>query len=129
MVRRRRPRKDVGRLASQVAASCAASSKPTYTPHIDSGDFVIVINAKDVRLTGRKDEQKIYGTPLSRRVEDAHGGRDAADQAGEDGRARRLGHAAPQSAGSSPDPQTEGRYAGREHPHEAQKPEPIAVEG
>ena len=50
----------LGRLASQVAARLRGKHNPLYTPHVDCGDFVIVINADKVRLTGRKTEQKMY---------------------------------------------------------------------
>ena len=50
----------VGRLASIVAMRLRGKHKPTYTPHVDGGDFVVVVNAKNVRLTGRKLEQKEY---------------------------------------------------------------------
>ena len=60
MVYRRRPRQDVGTPGQPGAALLRGKHKPTYTPHVDSGDYVIVINAKDVRLTGKKMDQKIY---------------------------------------------------------------------
>lgn len=50
----------LGRLASQVAAILRGKNKPIYTPHVDTGDFVIIINADKVRLTGRKLDQKLY---------------------------------------------------------------------
>lgn len=50
----------LGRLASQVAAILRGKNKPTYTPHVDTGDHVIVINADKVVLTGKKLDQKIY---------------------------------------------------------------------
>lgn len=50
----------LGRLASAVAQLIRGKHKPTYTPHMDGGDFVVVINASQVRLTGRKMEQKRY---------------------------------------------------------------------
>jgi len=50
----------LGRLASHVATVLRGKHKPTYTPHVDGGDFVVVVNAKNVRLTGRKAEQKEY---------------------------------------------------------------------
>lgn len=52
--------KVLGRLASQVAAILRGKHKPTFTPHVDGGDFVIVVNAEKVRLTGRKLERKVY---------------------------------------------------------------------
>ncbi|MDD2647885.1 MAG: 50S ribosomal protein L13 [Eubacteriales bacterium] len=50
----------LGRLASQVANILRGKNKPTYTPHVDTGDYVIIINADKVVLTGRKLDQKIY---------------------------------------------------------------------
>ena len=50
----------LGRLASQVAAVLRGKNKPTFTPHVDTGDFVIVLNCDKVVLTGKKLEQKIY---------------------------------------------------------------------
>ena len=50
----------LGRLASQVAAILRGKNKPIYTPHVDTGDYVIVINADKVKLTGKKLDQKIY---------------------------------------------------------------------
>lgn len=50
----------LGRLASRVASVLAGKNKPTYTPHVDTGDFVIVINCKDLVLTGNKLEDKYY---------------------------------------------------------------------
>ncbi len=50
----------LGRFASHLANILRGKHKPTYTPHVDGGDFVVVVNAKNVRLTGRKLEQKQY---------------------------------------------------------------------
>ncbi len=50
----------LGRLATQIAVLLRGKHKPTFTPHIDGGDFVVVINAEKVRLTGRKPDQKMY---------------------------------------------------------------------
>lgn len=50
----------LGRLATHVAALLRGKHRPTYTPHLDNGDFVIVVNAAKVRLTGSKSGQKIY---------------------------------------------------------------------
>ena len=52
--------KTLGRLASEVASILRGKKKPIYTPHVDTGDYVIVINAEKVRVTGKKEEQKIY---------------------------------------------------------------------
>ena len=48
----------LGRLAVSIANALRGRDKPTYTPHVDTGDFVIVINAEKVKLTGSKEEQK-----------------------------------------------------------------------
>ena len=50
----------VGRLASIVALRLRGKHKPTYTPHVDDGDNVVIINAEKIVLTGRKREQKVY---------------------------------------------------------------------
>ena len=52
--------KTLGRLASEVAKILRGKHKPIYTPHVDTGDHVIVINAEKVRLTGKKLDQKMY---------------------------------------------------------------------
>jgi large subunit ribosomal protein L13 len=52
----------LGRLASKIAVILQGKHKPTYTPHVDTGDFVIVINAEKVRVTGRKEETLEYDT-------------------------------------------------------------------
>lgn len=50
----------LGRLASEIAKILSGKTKPTYTPHVDTGDHVIVINAEKVVLTGKKLDQKLY---------------------------------------------------------------------
>ncbi|QNM04925.1 50S ribosomal protein L13 [Qiania dongpingensis] len=50
----------LGRLASEVAAVLRGKNKPTFTPHIDTGDYVIIVNAEKVKVTGKKMDQKIY---------------------------------------------------------------------
>ncbi|ADU96352.1 50S ribosomal protein L13 [Thermovibrio ammonificans] len=52
--------KTLGRLASEIAKILMGKHKPTYTPHVDGGDFVVVINADKIHVTGRKLEKKIY---------------------------------------------------------------------
>src|SRR5690606_19069387 len=52
--------KSLGRVASRAAAILRGKHKPQFTPHVDTGDFVIIVNADQVRLTGRKLDQKIY---------------------------------------------------------------------
>ena len=50
----------LGRLASEVAKVLRGKNKPEYTPHIDTGDYVIVVNAEKVKVTGKKLQQKVY---------------------------------------------------------------------
>lgn len=50
----------LGRMASQVAAILRGKNKPTYTPHVDTGDFVIIVNADKAVLTGKKLDDKVY---------------------------------------------------------------------
>ena len=50
----------LGRLAVKIANRLRGKHKPTYTPHVDTGDFVVVINARSVKLTGKKNDQKTY---------------------------------------------------------------------
>ena len=52
----------LGRLAAQVANILRGKDKPVYTPHLDAGDFVVVINAEKIRLTGKKETQKSFMT-------------------------------------------------------------------
>jgi large subunit ribosomal protein L13 len=50
----------LGRLASQIANILRGKAKPTFTKHMDSGDFVVVVNAEKIMLTGKKEDQKVY---------------------------------------------------------------------
>ncbi len=52
--------KPLGRAASQIASVLRGKHKPNFTPHVDNGDYVIVLNAEKVMLTGKKEEQKLY---------------------------------------------------------------------
>ena len=63
----------LGRLATEVASRLRGKNKPNFTPHLDTGDFVIVINAEKVQVTGKKSDQKLYrrhsGRPGGMKVE------------------------------------------------------------
>ncbi len=52
--------KVLGRLAAQIASRLRGKHKPQYTPHVDTGDYIVVVNAAKLRVTGRKAERKIY---------------------------------------------------------------------
>ena len=116
----------LGRLSSQVAAILRGKNKPIYTPHVDTGDHVIIINADKVRLTGKKLEQKMY-----RHHSGWTGGlkETRLDKMLETHPERVIEHAV---KGMLPK-NALGRkmfgklhvYAGAEHPHAAQKPETL----
>ena len=120
----------LGRLATQVAQILKGKTKPTYTPHVDVGDFVIVINAEKVRLTGNKADQKNYY---------AHSGyqgglKETSFKQMLEKHPERIIEKAVK--GMLPK-NTLGRamgmklkvYAGSEHPHAAQNPRKIELEG
>ncbi|GAB4263301.1 MAG: 50S ribosomal protein L13 [Deferrisomatales bacterium] len=116
----------LGRLASRIAMILRGKTKPTYTPHVDTGDFVIVLNAEKVRLTGRKLDQKMYWR---------HSGYPGGIKGNT---ARQMLARKPEEVlrlavrGMLPK-NTLGRhmlkklriYAGPEHPHQAQQPKPL----
>jgi large subunit ribosomal protein L13 len=62
----------LGRMAARIAPILMGKTKPTYTPHVDTGDYVIVVNADKIRVTGKKGDQKEYdhytGYPSGRKV-------------------------------------------------------------
>lgn len=122
--------KTLGRLASQVAAILRGKHKPTFTPHVDTGDFVIVVNAEQVRLTGNKLQQKIYyrhsGYPGGLR-----------ERTAEQLLATRPERVIEQAVwGMLPHTRLGRRqirklkvYKGAAHPHEAQQPEVLEING
>jgi large subunit ribosomal protein L13 len=118
----------LGRLASQIATILRGKHKPTFTPHVDTGDFVIVTNASQVRLTGRKLDQKLYhrhsGYPGGLRSIDARTVR-------EDDPERMIQQAVkgmlPKNRLSRQLIKKLKVYAGSEHPHAAQQPKPLPV--
>jgi large subunit ribosomal protein L13 len=117
----------LGRLATRIADTLRGKRKPQYAPHVDTGDFVVVVNCERVRVTGKKLEQKRYyrhtGYPggirertlaeqLARRPEEVirHAVRGMLP-------ANRIGRAQLKKLKI---------YAGAEHPHTAQQPAPLA---
>lgn len=118
----------LGRLASEVARVLRGKNKPTYTPSIDTGDFVIVINAEKVEVTGRKRTQKLYrrhsGRPGGMKVETF-----------EKLQARLPERIVEQAVKGMLPKNTLGRqlftklkvYAGSEHPHQAQQPQTLEI--
>jgi large subunit ribosomal protein L13 len=118
----------LGRLAAQVAHVLRGKHKPTYTPHLDTGDHVVIINADKVRLTGNKIDQKIWyrhsgfpGGLRELRYDKLMAERPAVvvEKAVKGMLPRnRLGRAMARKLNV---------YAGAEHPHAAQKPQPMVV--
>ncbi|GAB6138751.1 50S ribosomal protein L13 [Halanaerobaculum tunisiense] len=115
--------KTLGRATTEIAKVLQGKHKPTYTPHMDTGDFVIVVNAAEVHLTGNKLEQKQY-----RKHSDYPGGlkETAYDELLKDAPEKAIKKAV---KGMLPSTKL-GRkmikklkvYAGAEHPHQAQEP-------
>ena len=118
----------LGRLAVRIADVLRGRHKPTYTPHLDTGDYVIVTNAEKVKLTGRKEEQKHYmfytgwmGNEYYRNVADF--------------RAKKPEFLVQNAVrGMLPKNKLARQmltklkvYAGPDHPHEAQQPSPLPV--
>ncbi|MFP4057462.1 MAG: 50S ribosomal protein L13 [Candidatus Brocadiia bacterium] len=118
--------KVLGRLASRVATILQGKHRPTYTPHLDTGDFVIVVNAEKVKITGRKLDQRLYhrqskhvgnlkSIPMREMLEK---------------HPERLVHEAvrrmlPRSRLGAKMLRKLKIYAGRDHPHQAQNPKPL----
>jgi len=118
----------LGRLATKAAMLLMGKTKPIYTPFIDTGDHVIVINAEKIKLTGQKEEQKIY-----RRHSGYPGG--LSEIQAKKVRATRPVRIIEQAiAGMLPKSKMGKQmyrklnvYAGDKHPHQAQKPAELAV--
>lgn len=121
----------LGRLASQIALRLRGKHKTMYTPHIDCGDNIIVVNAEKVKLTGRKAEQKTYYWHTG------HPGGIKERKAGQvlDGKhpERVVQKAVERMISRNPLGRQQMRklhvYAGAEHPHAAQNPEVLDVAG
>jgi len=118
----------LGRLASEIAARLRGKHNPLFTPHVDCGDFVVVVNADKIMLTGRKHQQKMYysysgfigglkeitaGKLLEKRPEDLI-------------RFAVKGMLPKNTLGRSMFKKLKV-YAGSTHPHEAQQPQPFDV--
>jgi large subunit ribosomal protein L13 len=120
--------KSLGRLASRLAVVLQGKHRPSYTPHIDTGDFVVVLNVEKIKITGKKREQKVYG-----KYTGYSGGRKTITLGELMNRnpAAVLEYAVKRML-------PKGRlgrrmfkklnaYKGTEHPHEAQKPQPVEL--
>ena len=118
----------LGKVAVAATNLLRGKTRPTFTPHVDTGDFVVVINAKDVVLTGKKEQQKIYTSKAgfigNQRVENVERVRGRRPQLLIERAVKgmiphnRLGNA------------VIGKlkiYADAEHPHAAQNPKPVTL--
>jgi large subunit ribosomal protein L13 len=119
--------KPLGRIASKIATVLRGKNKPTFTPHVDTGDFVIVVNAKKVLLTGRKLEQKQYvrhsGEPGGFRSE-TYG--DVLERKPELPIQKAVKGMLPKNVLGRELLTKLKVYPGPDHPHAAQKPQPLA---
>ena len=119
----------LGRLASAVAQLIRGKHKPTYTPHMDGGDFVIVINAAKVRLTGRKLDQKTYFKHTGYMGHESHTpARDLLGKHPDRVIEKAVFGMLPKTSLAKQKLRTKLKvYAGAEHPHVAQQPKPIDI--
>jgi large subunit ribosomal protein L13 len=118
----------LGRLATRVATLLSGKHKPTYTRHIDTGDFVIVVNAAQVKLTGAKPKAKLYyrhsGYPGGIR---ARGFQELTQKQPEVPVARAVKGMLPKNVLGRQMLAKLKVYGGPDHPHAAQKPETLAL--
>lgn len=121
--------KTLGRMATEIASILRGKTKPTYAPHMDSGDFVVVINAERIALSGRKWSQKMYyhhsGYPGGIKGITAEKLR---QKRPEDIVRKAVWGMLPKNRLGRKLIKKLKVYAGPEHPHTAQKPEPFQVE-
>jgi large subunit ribosomal protein L13 len=121
--------KTLGRLATQVADALRGKRKPEYTPHVDVGDFVIVVNAEKVAVSGRKREAKRYfrhsGYPGGLRSRTLG---DMLERRPEEVVRRAVRGMLPRNRLGRAQLRKLKVYAGPEHPHAAQQPQPMEVE-
>lgn len=118
----------LGRLASEIARRLRGKHKPAYTPHVDTGDYIVVVNAEKVRVSGQKETDKIYyrhsGYPGGIRATPLHRLRATHPE-------RIIGNAVKGMMPRNPLGRAMLRklkiYAGPEHPHAAQQPRALAL--
>jgi large subunit ribosomal protein L13 len=118
----------LGRLATQIADTLRGKNKPQYTPHVDTGDFVIVVNAEKIHVTGKKLEQKRYwrhsgypGGIKSRTLAEM------LDRRPEEVIRKAVKGMLPRNRLARKQLTKLKVYAGPDHPHAAQKPQPMEI--
>jgi large subunit ribosomal protein L13 len=118
----------LGRLATQIADTLRGKNKPEYTPHCDVGDFVIVVNAERIAVTGKKMEEKRYyrhsGYPGGLKTRTLA---EMLDRRPEEVIRKAVKGMLPRNRLGRAQLRKLKVYAGPEHPHAAQKPEPMEV--
>lgn len=118
----------LGRLATRIADALRGKTKPQYTPHIDTGDFVVVINAADITVTGRKMENKMYyrhtGYPGGLKQRSLS---EMLDKKPEEVIRLAVKGMLPKNRLGRAQLKKLKIYAGAEHPHEAQKPQEMKI--
>lgn len=120
--------KILGRLATELANILRGKNKPTFTPHLDTGDFVVVINAEKVVLTGKKMKDKIYyrHTGYPGGIKEVSAEKLLAKRPTEMIRMAVKGMVPKNSLGRQMLRKLK-IYAGPNHPHEAQRPVPLQI--
>ena len=118
--------KTLGRLATQIADTLRGKRKPQYTPHVDTGDFVVVVNAEKIQVTGNKLDQKRYyrhsGYPGGLRSRTL---RDQLERRPTEVLRVAVKGMLPKNRLARQQITKLKIYAGPEHPHEAQNPKPL----
>jgi large subunit ribosomal protein L13 len=122
--------KTLGRLATQLADTLRGKRKPQYTPHVDTGDFVVVVNAEKIAVTGNKLDDKLYhrhsGYPGGLRSRTL---RDQLERQPTEVLRKAVRGMLPRTRLGRAQLTKLKIYAGPEHPHAAQAPEPLELEG
>ena len=118
----------LGRLATQLADALRGKRKPTYTPHVDVGDFVVVINAEKIAVTGQKRQEKLYhrhsGYPGGMRTRTLN---DMLERRPEEVIRLAVKGMLPRNRLARKQLTKLKVYAGPDHPHSAQKPQPLEI--
>ncbi len=120
--------KVLGRIAVEIARRLRGKHKPTYTPHADAGDFIIVVNAEKIALTGKKLDDKFYyrHTGYPGGIKSVTAGKLQQQKPGEILRVAVKGMLPKNTLGRMMLKKLKV-YAGSDHPHEAQRPQPLEL--
>jgi len=120
--------KTLGRLATQIADRLRGKGKAVFTPHVDTGDFVVVVNAEKIAVTGKKLDEKMYykhsGYPGGLRERTL---REQLDRRPEEVLRKAVKGMLPKNKLAAAQLRKLKIYAGPEHPHAAQSPVPMEV--